>query len=60
MQSETEFPDSPPITLCIAGGAILPLLIAYPIGYLLIDVLRWITLTPEQMQGGCTFTSHAT
>lgn len=31
---------------------ILVIAIAYPIGYLLIDVLDWISLTPEQLQNG--------
>lgn len=39
----------------IVSGAILAPLIAYPLGYLFIDVLRWVNLTPDQVQGDLHF-----
>lgn len=43
--------DSPPVWHLMVA-MIFATSVGYSLGYLLIDVLIWITLTPEQFQGG--------
>lgn len=44
--SRREIDSLPTLQLVVTG--IVVAAIAYPLGYLMIDVLHWISLTPEQ------------
>lgn len=48
---ERNYDDSLPMSYLFLGFAAM-LLVAYPIGYLFIDILSWVKLSPEQLKGG--------
>lgn len=42
----------------LVGAMVLAVAVSYPVGYLLIDVLGWITLMAEQANDGYMHVSH--